>query len=463
VVVLGDEKYVFYPGSVAATTRLKGTGTGAMTVELVNSPSPGIATVATCRDVPVTPSLVAQVAASSSPAPLVLDTNGDGQPDGSRNADSVETIGTSAPPPSGNSHSFAETGYTVSGRFWDVWQGGRAYADSLYINGFPIGDKHDEISLNDGKIYKVQWFERARYEEHPENQAPYDVLLGLLGSQAALGRHDAPFQTFADPHNGLQWFAPSGHTLGDTTEGGQAIAAFWTQQGGLQQFGYPLSQPFMEVTTSTDPAFAGKSFLVQYFERQRIEWHPENKGTRYAILLGRLGAEQKDKGAAQPPRSGAPLFGPASGQLVHEQQAAKSANVQVRDFAAEVQFYNPYAAATHPWDVAMRFRVNQGVFYIIQVDSSKQWTLNLGFTPTSKRGSGIVANWNIAEGGSNTIRLVVTGNKGEFYANGQHIATFDLSEHQAAGDVEIITGISGGNYIPGAVTRYENFTVTSPP
>jgi glucose/arabinose dehydrogenase len=29
----------------------------------------------------------------------------------------------------------------------------------------------------------VQWFERARFELHPENQPPYDVLLGLLGNE----------------------------------------------------------------------------------------------------------------------------------------------------------------------------------------------------------------------------------------------------------------------------------------
>jgi len=39
----------------------------------------------------------------------------------------------------------------------------------------------------------------------------------------------------------------------------------------------------------------GKSYLVQYFQRQRFEYHPENKGTRFEVLLGRLGAEQVKK------------------------------------------------------------------------------------------------------------------------------------------------------------------------
>jgi len=35
-----------------------------------------------------------------------------------------------------------------------------------------------------------------------------------------------------------------------------------------------------------------KSYTVQYFERQRFELHPENAGTQFEVLLGRLGAEQ---------------------------------------------------------------------------------------------------------------------------------------------------------------------------
>jgi hypothetical protein len=38
-------------------------------------------------------------------------------------------------------------------------------------------------TLSDGKQYQIQWFERARVELHPENAAPYNVLLGLLGNE----------------------------------------------------------------------------------------------------------------------------------------------------------------------------------------------------------------------------------------------------------------------------------------
>jgi hypothetical protein len=70
--------------------------------------------------------------------------------------------------------------------------------------------------------------------------------------------------------------------------GGRAIADYWNRMGGLPQFGYPTSQPFMERSRED-----GKEYLVQYFQRQRFEYHPEHRGTEYEVQLGRLGAEQK--------------------------------------------------------------------------------------------------------------------------------------------------------------------------
>lgn len=167
-----------------------------------------------------------------------------------------------------------------------LWR--RSFADSLYLNGLPITAVRDEVSPTDGKTYKTQWFERARFEAHPLNQPPYNVLLSLLGATAVQARqNEAAFKQVANPGGGLRWFPETMHTLGNTSEGGKAIAAFWTNSGGIQQFGFPLSQPFMEVSKDD-----GKSYLVQYFERQRLEYHPENKGTRFEVLLGRLGAEQ---------------------------------------------------------------------------------------------------------------------------------------------------------------------------
>ncbi len=80
---------------------------------------------------------------------------------------------------------FAETGQCVSDPFLTYWRehGG------LAINGYPLSDQHPEV-LEDGKIYQVQYFERARFELHPENAGtPYEVLLGLLGREQLLARY----------------------------------------------------------------------------------------------------------------------------------------------------------------------------------------------------------------------------------------------------------------------------------
>jgi hypothetical protein len=47
----------------------------------------------------------------------------------------------------------------------------------------PLSDLQTEEI--EGESYQVQWFERARFELHPENQPPYNVLLGLLGNEVS--------------------------------------------------------------------------------------------------------------------------------------------------------------------------------------------------------------------------------------------------------------------------------------
>jgi hypothetical protein len=54
-------------------------------------------------------------------------------------------------------------------------------------------------TLSDGKQYQVQWFERARFELHPENAAPYDVLLGLLGNEVTSKPATPPTPVPRDP------------------------------------------------------------------------------------------------------------------------------------------------------------------------------------------------------------------------------------------------------------------------
>src|SRR4051794_36451168 len=77
----------------------------------------------------------------------------------------------------GDSRTFPETGKTVKGKFLAYWDTHGA----LPQQGYPISEEMQEVSDTDGKTYTVQYFERAVFELHPENAAPSDVLLSLLG------------------------------------------------------------------------------------------------------------------------------------------------------------------------------------------------------------------------------------------------------------------------------------------
>lgn len=76
---------------------------------------------------------------------------------------------------------FTETGKRVGGVFLAYWQGNGGLAQQ----GLPISEEFTETNELDGKAYTVQYFERAVFEQHPENPAPYNVLLSQLGTFGA--------------------------------------------------------------------------------------------------------------------------------------------------------------------------------------------------------------------------------------------------------------------------------------
>jgi uncharacterized protein (DUF885 family) len=73
---------------------------------------------------------------------------------------------------------FTQTGKRVGGPFLEYWQKNGGLAQQ----GYPVTDEFTERSALDGKTYTVQYFERAVFELHPENQPPYNVLLSQLGT-----------------------------------------------------------------------------------------------------------------------------------------------------------------------------------------------------------------------------------------------------------------------------------------
>ncbi len=168
---------------------------------------------------------------------------------------------------SGAGRNFAETGQTIRGPFLSYWES----RGGLAIYGFPIGPEEIEV-LEDGRPYLVQYFERARFEYHPENAAPNDVLLGQFG------RLLHPLYPPVPDCRCGRYFPETGHNIaGD-------FLAYWEKNGGLAQFGYPITDQLTETLED------GQAYRVQWFERARFEYHPENPAP-YNILLGQFGRQ----------------------------------------------------------------------------------------------------------------------------------------------------------------------------
>jgi glucose/arabinose dehydrogenase len=180
------------------------------------------------------------------------------------------------------------TGKCLRGAFLTYW----ASHGGVEQFGYPVTNELIE-QLSDGKTYTVQYTERARFELHPENQGKESyVLLGRLGADLAAPRaNEQPFRPVPPCGScNLLYFPQTGHAIG------QELQDYWQTHGGIPVFGYPLSEAFNE-QSPTD----GKIYLVQYFERNRLEYHPENIGTQFEVLLGLLGVQTyRDRYGANP-------------------------------------------------------------------------------------------------------------------------------------------------------------------
>ena len=185
--------------------------------------------------------------------------------------------------PSDGAAYFPETGHTLRGTFLSYWNkhGG------LPIFGYPTSEEFVERG-EDGRDYTVQYFERHRFELHPENAPPYNVLLSRLGDAILQlgGRnwYDFP-KTAARP--GCVFFEATGHSLCEP------FLSYWRTHGleldgragktyaeSLALFGAPISEP--QVETLSD----GQPYIVQWFERARFESHGDA-----GVLLGLLSNE----------------------------------------------------------------------------------------------------------------------------------------------------------------------------
>jgi hypothetical protein len=179
---------------------------------------------------------------------------------------------------------FPETGKAICGRFLEYWEAN----GGLARQGLPLSGEFAGLGPVDGKTYTVQYFERARLELHPDNPAPHDVQLGLLGLEQFASLHpDILPPVEGDPFAGDQGGRACArfHFTGEMVCG--PFLTYWREHGGLGQHGYPISPVFLETNPSN-----GRQYPTQYFERSRFEFHTGFASTPNAVQLGLLGREQ---------------------------------------------------------------------------------------------------------------------------------------------------------------------------
>jgi hypothetical protein len=144
---------------------------------------------------------------------------------------------------------FSATGHNVQGGFLEFFE--RYGGEEVF--GLPRTEE-----IQDGGL-TVQYFQKVRMEYHPGNPAPYRVQLSLLGDM--LGYRAAPLRPSAHSRDSAtrRYFPETGHTVC------YAFLQFFDAHGGVTVFGYPITELTME-----------RGRVVQYFQRARLEHHPEN-------------------------------------------------------------------------------------------------------------------------------------------------------------------------------------------
>lgn len=162
---------------------------------------------------------------------------------------------------------FPETQHYVCGAFLDFYED----RGGVEIFGYPLTEScHDPGHTG----LRVQYFQRARFELHPDAPPDYRVQLGLLADE--MGHIYPPVHENKIPRSNTalrHYFPETQHTVEF------AFLDYFREHGGIDIFGYPRSQ-FMDE--------AGR--IVQYFQRAKMEWHPESRlGSR--IKLSNLGEE----------------------------------------------------------------------------------------------------------------------------------------------------------------------------
>ncbi len=123
------------------------------------------------------------------------------------------------------------------------------------------------------------------------------ILTGLFVPQHTLGQSEQE-----------EYFAETGHWVSGP------FLEFFYMYGGLEIFGYPITERFLD-----------QGLWVQYFQKARMEWHPDNPDP-YKVQLGLLAEELHYRRPAVPPPQ------PRSRRKVHFPETGHSVSYAFLDY-----------------------------------------------------------------------------------------------------------------------------------
>lgn len=214
--------------------------------------------------------------------------------------------------PTGNCEYFAETGHYVCDEFLTFFK----TRGGVEIFGYPLTEAFDDPV----RKLRVQYFQRVRMELHPYNPDPYKVQLGLLVDELGYSYPPARSDQIPTFNSSIHHFFPeTRHVVS------YAFLKFFREKGGLDIFGYPRSEFMYQ-----------DGYIVQYFQRARMEWHPE-VASGPQMRLTNLGETYIDKFGI-PGDYDKPLPPPTSGSPENPAPAPQPSPVTKLDVSASVRY-----------------------------------------------------------------------------------------------------------------------------
>jgi len=167
---------------------------------------------------------------------------------------------------SDESRFFPETGHWVSGDFLAKYE---SVPNPELVFGMPLTGQFRAADI----AYDVQYFEKVRFELHPDSTLDLRVVISPLGE----------YLYAIDPPGTGQTAAVNEATCKRISADGLPVCnsflRFFNANGGIALFGYPISE-----------AEWRDGMYVQYFERAIFEWHPElPPGQDQRVILGNAG------------------------------------------------------------------------------------------------------------------------------------------------------------------------------